>query len=304
MEILLKGKYMSKSSKKKKSIFTDLDTDRKRESQVYVNEEIIDAVIDAKKKASTSNDVSINDSAPVPSTVRKNNPYVDDVPSNPTPMDNNDKAPSTEEDNPPDISEPHPDDLEIYDTLFADTTIVSTQIYTYEIDKNLGEDNYSTGCSYRVGQDISDMGTLFTVTKKELSQPINVSRPHKNGDLKWYNDLAALGYAYAAVCGTKVQGIAICDPQLWNNTLFMRHLMVAKEFRLNGIGRMLIDECMHRAKSEGFRALALEVSSSNGAAIDFYKHLHFNVVGLNIGLYTNSDILKEDVGIFMQRPII
>jgi len=266
-----------KIDKDKKSIFTNLDKEIRRKNQVYVNEEIMDAVIDAKKKQSDS---------------------AVDIPLKPTTtkqLKNEDTS---------DVNEMQAEDLDIYDSLFSETTIVSTQIYTFEIDKSLGEDNYTSNIVYRVGQDTSDIGTIFTVTKKELDKPINISRSHTNNDLNWYNDLAGLGYSYAAVCGTTVQGVIICEPQYWNSTLFIRHLAVGKKYRLNGIGRKLIEECVHRAQVEGLRALTLEVTSSNGTAIDFYKKMHFNIVGMNVGLYSNSDILKEDVGIFMHRIIV
>lgn len=298
------SKKINKPKKSAKSVFTDLDNDMKRENQVYVNEEILEAVIDAKRKSANKGiDNTDQKDRAVPSTVRKDQrTKVDATPAEPKiPIMKNLEIPETENvaDN-----EPHPDDVDIYDSLFSETTVVSTQIYTHAIDKNLGEDNYSSEYSYRVGQDTSDIGSIFTITKMQLSQPLNISRSHSHSDIAWYNDLAGLGFSYAAVCGTRVQGVIICEPQYWNNTLYIRHLMVEKTHRLNGIGKKLIDECVHRAQAESFRALALEVTSKNGAAIEFYRHMHFNIVGMNVGLYSNTDILKEDVGIFMNRVII
>lgn len=283
----------NKLKENKKSIFTDLDKDIKRENQVYINEEILEKVMDAKKKSAQvkDDDLALRDNVPIPSTVKQDSPIsVDSPPS--------EQADSSE------VFEPSKEDLDIYDSLFSETTIVSTQIYTYDIDKSLGGDNYSSKVSYRVGQDDSDIGSIFTITRKELNKPINVSRTSTQSDIDWYNSLAGLGFSYAAVCGTTVQGIIICEPQYWNNTLFIRHLTVAKNFRLTGIGRKLIEECMQRAQMEGFRAVTLEVTSKNGAAIDFYKKMRFNINGLNAGLYSNSDLFKEDVGIFMNRVIV
>jgi len=284
-----------------KSIFTDLDKDIKRENQVYINEEILDAVLEAKKRESDTNikETASIDITPAFSTLRKKNTAENS--EMPTTEPENDAASGPE---PGTESEPHPDDLSIYDSLFSETTVVSTQIYTYEIDKNLGEDNFSSSIVYRVGQDVSDIGTIFTITKKSLDSALNVKRPHSNNDISWYNELTALGFSYAAVCGTTVQGIVICEPQYWNSTLYIRHLMVEKNMRRKGIGAQLIQECEHRAQAEGFRALALEVQSCNGTAIDFYRSQGFNIVGTNVALYSNSDILKEDVAIFMHKIIV
>ena len=288
---------MKKSNKEKldKSIFANLDKDLKRENQVYVNEEIMEAVLEAKRQNADDSD-ALDDSieiSPVFSTLRDGNPAAET---------NNEEFKESIDANT--NNEPHPDDLTIYDSLFSETTIVSTQIYTYEIDKNLGEDSFTSSIAYRVGQDVSDIGTIFTITRKTLSSPISVKRPHSGSDISWYNDLAALGFSYAAVCGTTVQGIIICEPQYWNNTLYIRHLMVEKNMRRKGIGKQLIQECEHRAKTEGFRALVLEVQSLNGAAIDFYKSLGFTIVGANTALYSNSDIFKDDVAIFMHKIIV
>ncbi len=293
---------MRKRNNKEKntnSLFTDLDKDIKRENQVYVNEEILEAVLDAKKEAALTESKDSSEAAPTFTTVKKQRP-ADTKASIPENVPNT--APTDESESA--ANEPHPDDINIYDSLFSETTIVSTQIYTYDIDKQLGEDNFTSSCAYRVGQDTSGIGTIFTITKKDFDSPLNVSKPHSNNDLSWYNELAALGFSYAAICGTTVQGIVICEPQYWNNTLYIRHLMVEKKMRLKGIGRQLIEECEQRAKAEGFRAIVLEVQSLNGTAIDFYKSLGFNISGTNISLYSNSDILKEDVAIFMHKIIV
>ncbi|MEX1378141.1 MAG: GNAT family N-acetyltransferase [Eubacteriales bacterium] len=291
-----------KKEDKQKSIFTDLEKDITRENQVYINEEIMDAVLDAKKEqAKKGGKPDAVDDIVVQSTIsRTENPESESIEKGAAELENTPQ----EEIEANDANEIHDDDLGIYDSLFSETTIVSTQIYTYEIDKNLGHNNFSTSCSYRVGQDTTELGSIFTITRKELDKPLNFSKPTGNSDISWYNDLASLGYSYAAVYGTSVQGVVICEPQLWNNTLCIRHLSVNKKERLKGIGRKLIDECVNRAQAEGFRAITLEVVSSNGAAIDFYTKMNFNIVGLNVGLYSNSDILKEDVAIFMSRIIV
>ncbi len=248
---------MRKRNNKEKntnSLFTDLDKDIKRENQVYINEEILEAVLDAKKEAA-ANDVSgLSENNPIFTTINAKD-------SSDTKNTASENLPDAARANESETSanEPHPDDVKIYDSLFSETTIVSTQIYTYDIDKQLGEDNFSSSCAYRVGQDASDIGTIFTITKKDFDSPLNVSRPHSNNDLSWYNELTSLGFSYAAICGTTVQGVVICEPQYWNNTLYVRHLMVEKKMRRKGIGRQLIGECEQRAKAEGFRAIVLEV---------------------------------------------
>lgn len=195
-------------------------------------------------------------------------------------------------------------DAEIYGDLFSETTVVGTQIYSKKIDDCLGGYNYSSNHSYRVGYDSNDIGSIFTITRKDFDKPYSFSRAQSDTDIDWYNELAALGNSFAAVKGTTVQGIAICEPQLWNNTLNIHYITVTKEDRNQGIGNMLLEHCVQHAREHGYRAICVEVLSKNGYAVDFFKKRYFNIVGTNIQLYSNSDLLKGDVGIFMQRTII
>lgn len=306
----LKKKKETKSNIEKKAVFTNLDNNKKNDNQVYVNEKIIEAVLDAKKKLSDNDTTKSQEANPNSkvSDFRTHNPYQDgENESTPIEQKLEDKVQNQDtaiDEGEPLHTEPHPDDSDIYNSLFAETTIVSTQIYTYDIDKQLGEYNYISTSNYRVGRDNNDIGTIFTVTKNDLKNPIKVNHPHKSEDLKWYNQLAGLGYSYAAVCGTTVQGVVICEPLNWNNTLFIHHLMVSNDFRLNGIGAKMLATIYQRAKEGNFRAICVEVSSKNGSAIDFYRHMYFNITGLNIGLYSNTDMLKGDVGVFMQQIIV
>ncbi len=196
------------------------------------------------------------------------------------------------------------EDKDIYDNLFAETTIVGTQIYTYDIDKQLNGFNYKTDINYRVGMEESGIGSIITITKKQLNAPISVQRHHTDDEVDYYNDVAGMGYSFAAICGTKVQGVAICEPQYWNNTLAVRYITVIEDARLKGIGRQLIAKCVETAQHHGFRGLHVEVGSKNGGAVEFFTHNHFHITGTNTTLYSNSDMLKNQVGIFLYRAVI
>lgn len=48
-------------------------------------------------------------------------------------------------------------------------------------------------------------------------------------------------------------------------------LCVAKKYQRNGIGKMIIDECVNRAKQRGCRYVTLDVYAANENAVEFYK---------------------------------
>lgn len=181
--------------------------------------------------------------------------------------------------------------------------IVNTEIYNAAIDESIDGFSYSTNHYYRVGYDDSATSNMFTITPKKYRKEYNVDIKSSASDINWYNDLAMLGYSYAAVCGSKVIGIIICEPQYWNNTLYIRNLQVAKEYRRQNIGTRLVERCVQHAGSTNFRAICVETRSTNGAAIDFYKSNYFHMVGLNIEMYSNTDLYKGEVGLFMNRTI-
>lgn len=196
------------------------------------------------------------------------------------------------------------EDKDIYDNLFTETTIVGTQIYTYDIDKQLNGYNYISDVNYRVGTEHSKIGSIFTITKKKLNSPISINRSHTDNEVEYYNELAGLGYSYAAIRGTNVEGIVLCEPQYWNNTLAIRHITVVENSRKQGIARQMLLKVIESAQHNGFRGLYVEVGSKNGSAVDFFLHNHFHITGTNTILYSNSDILKNQVGIFLYRAMV
>lgn len=202
----------------------------------------------------------------------------------------------------PSVSEDIPSDEEPY-VYSNQVEVVGTEIFNQEIEDAVGGFGFTSDYGYRIGYEDADAATIFTLTKKDFKTPFTVNRNHSSSDISWYNDLAALGYSFAVIRGQQILGVIICEPQYWNNTLVIRHLQVAADCRRQGLGSELIERCAMQASNTKFRALAVEVQSINGAAIDFYKKNLFHMVGLNVELYSNSDLRKGDVGLFLHRNI-
>lgn len=81
----------------------------------------------------------------------------------------------------------------------------------------------------------------------------------------------------------------------WNDRLRITNLLVAPEYRKNGIGTMLIEKAKEIARLEDRRVIVLETQSCNVPAIDFYLKNGFSFAGTNLYFYSNTDIEEDEV---------
>ena len=94
-------------------------------------------------------------------------------------------------------------------------------------------------------------------------------------------------------------------PEEWSNRLMLTELWVSGELRGQGLGHRLMDRCKAVARAQGRRALILETQSCNTAAIGFYLHEGFELIGFDSCCYTNDDVgrreVRLDLGYFFHR---
>ena len=88
-----------------------------------------------------------------------------------------------------------------------------------------------------------------------------------------------------------------------NTPLYLTLLLVAEGFRRQGIGRLLMDTAVEKAREAGARALVLETQSCNGQAIRFYRRNGFSLVGFDLTAYSQTDVQKKEVRLEMARPV-
>jgi ribosomal protein S18 acetylase RimI-like enzyme len=122
-------------------------------------------------------------------------------------------------------------------------------------------------------------------------------------ELQRYRDLAAAGHAFGAFDGDMCVGIAICEPQRWNSSLTAWEFHIMPECRGQGIGRALMSAVEAHARDEGMRCLVCETQSSNMPAIRFYRALGFTIDAVDLSLYSNDDIERGEVAVFMKKRI-
>ncbi len=106
-----------------------------------------------------------------------------------------------------------------------------------------------------------------------------------------------------AVANGKVVGVYILHP---NNIGRCAHIAnasyaVKADARGRGIGRMLVEDCLNRAKSKGFRGLQFNaVVVSNTTAIALYLKLGFKILGTVTGGYRDLSGCYRDTLIFLK----
>ncbi|MBQ9989790.1 MAG: ribosomal protein S18-alanine N-acetyltransferase [Lachnospiraceae bacterium] len=76
------------------------------------------------------------------------------------------------------------------------------------------------------------------------------------------------------------------------------NVVTAKDYRRQGIGRMLLAQILEEGKKRGLSAFTLEVRCSNQAAIDLYKSFGFVEEGVRPGFYEKP---REDALIMWKR---
>ncbi len=69
------------------------------------------------------------------------------------------------------------------------------------------------------------------------------------------------------------------------NFALIYHLGVLPEYRLRGIGRMLVNEILDRLKRKGARFAFVIVHSKHRGSIGFYRKMGFRSVGKFTGMY-------------------
>jgi len=104
---------------------------------------------------------------------------------------------------------------------------------------------------------------------------------------------------YGAFIDGKEAGLIQFEYQPHNKTVRVWDIDVWPEFQHQGIGTVLMNKCIARSREYGARRMVLEVQSSNLKAINFYKKMGFDLIGLDASHYQNDDIEQGEVRLEM-----
>ena len=104
---------------------------------------------------------------------------------------------------------------------------------------------------------------------------------------------------YGAFIDEKESGLIQFEYLPHNKSVRVWDIDVLPEFQNQGVGTALMDKCISRARECNARRIILEVQSSNLKAINFYKKMGFDLIGLDASHYHNDDISRNEVRLEM-----
>ncbi|HZS94483.1 MAG TPA: GNAT family N-acetyltransferase [Chloroflexota bacterium] len=146
----------------------------------------------------------------------------------------------------------------------------------------------------------------WTLRAQRLTEPVRKVYDIGRIDhiLSSYSDVKEENlHCLGAFVGDEYVGLAIWTETSWNNSLWLMDIRTRRENRGRGIGRALLDYVAAVARDDGWRGILVETQNNNYAAIRFYRRYGFQFSGLNHNLYSNDDLDRQDVAIYLYYSI-
>lgn len=161
---------------------------------------------------------------------------------------------------------------------------------------------YTTTEIYAVEKVESETETAVSLQLKTLPTPKTVRYTHLDEtEVTRLATAVAEGFSFGAFVGEQLVGVIIGSPEAWNKSLRVWEFHVAEPFHSQGIGRKLMAKVVETAVTHCLRVIVCETQSSNVPAIRAYRKLGFVLDAVDLSFYSNEDVQKEDVAVFMKR---
>lgn len=163
---------------------------------------------------------------------------------------------------------------------------------------------YTSTEVYRVAREETPDSITFELQLVALEQPfVKQYPPLDAAEIQRYRNIAVAGHAFGAFEDGQCIGIALCEPQYWNSSLIVWEFHIAPTFHRKGIGHALIVAVEAHTRAEGMRCVVCETQTTNMPAIRFYRAMGFAIDSIDISLYSNDDIERGEVAIFLKKRI-
>ncbi|MDX1995124.1 MAG: GNAT family N-acetyltransferase [bacterium] len=157
----------------------------------------------------------------------------------------------------------------------------------------------------------------YVVTKTETHERFNLTlelveldTPYTKGFMRgaglygYYREMLDDGFSLGAYDERgQMIGIAIAQSQAWNRTLNVWEFHVLPRLRGQGVGTQMMARLIEKAQAARLRVIELETSVSNIPAVRFYRKQGFTIESLDLSYYSNEDVERGDVAIFMKRTL-
>ena len=164
-------------------------------------------------------------------------------------------------------------------------------------------DGYLSLERYDVSRTATREWTALTMNLVELERPYLKQWEWTSEDIHHYASVVDEGLSVGAFAGDELVGIGLAGRRAWNSTMWIEEFHVCRDRRLQGIGRRMMQALEHLARDAQLRVIGLETQNTNVPGIDAYRRMGFEVEGIDLSFYTNSDTLDGEVAIFMKRRL-
>lgn len=140
-------------------------------------------------------------------------------------------------------------------------------------------------------------GDSFVVAESHVSDPVPKSyHSEEVASAEW-------DAAYVAVAAGSIVGFTATHFAAWHRRQGIQHLYVSPRWRRRGVGRALVATVKAIAIKNAASHLWLETSNVNGAAVNAYKRMGFELCGLDLDFYKGTPEHGE-VGLLMSHNLL
>ena len=154
---------------------------------------------------------------------------------------------------------------------------------------------YTTEYYYDVAIHRTPTGCDIPIVKRCFDAPVTHTQAENDFPDGLYTDWWEKAEAYGVVEDGELLAVIEVCPEEWSKRMTVTELWVAPKLRGQGWGRRLIELARARTTEGGYRALILETQSCNVNAVEFYRHMGFELIGFDTCCYTNRDIERREV---------
>lgn len=167
----------------------------------------------------------------------------------------------------------------------------------------LPESGYVSDIRYKVDYKDEEDRTKFILTRQTNQKPFVKKWIRTDDDKDRLIEIIDQELSFTLFKDDFPVGHFLLERRDWNNSLYIESIEVIRKERGKGLGTYLMKEIDKIAREKGFRLISLETQTSNGTAIDFYKKNGYRIEGIDISFYTNDDLEKHEMAVFMKKRI-
>jgi streptothricin acetyltransferase len=162
---------------------------------------------------------------------------------------------------------------------------------------------YTSALAFRVSRTERPDFACLQLDLVQLEHPVTRSYPQPDAaTLRCYRDAILQGHSLTAYDRDRCIGLALAGVQAWNSSLILHEFHIDPDYQRQGIGCRLMDALIARATdSRQVRCIVAETQSTNVPAIQFYRRMGFVLDGIDLSYYTNEDVARGEVAVFMRK---